>query len=174
MKNIVLTYGCIAGLIVSAWLMIALMIGMENLGGEMGMVYGFSAMIVGFAFIFVAVKRYREQHQENLNFGNAFKIGLYISLIASTLYVISWLIAYYFFVPDFAEVYANHVLEQLKQDGLSTAELAAKTAEMEKFKEMYKNPLIVILYTYLEILPVGLIMSLIAAFLLKRKPHPAQ
>ncbi len=168
MKNIVFTYGLIAGAIVSIWLVVALAIGMDNLGGDMGMVYGFSAMIIAFAFIFIAIKKYREQHDDLITFPKGFMIGLYISLVASTIYVVTWLISYYYFVPDFTEVYTSHVLEQLKHDGASAAELAKKTAEMEQFKEMYKNPLVVILYTYIEILPVGLLISLISAAILKR------
>jgi phage shock protein PspC (stress-responsive transcriptional regulator) len=39
---------------------------------------------------------------------------------------------------------------------------------------MYKNPVYVVLMTFLEVLPVGILISLIAAFVLKRKPKPSQ
>jgi hypothetical protein len=42
-------------------------------------------------------------------------------------------------------------------------------AEMAGYKEMYKNPLFLILLTYAEIFPVGLLVSVISAFILKQK-----
>ncbi|HEX8563358.1 MAG TPA: DUF4199 domain-containing protein [Flavobacterium sp.] len=168
MKKLVLTYGLIAGAIVSAWLFVGVAIGTENMI-ENGMFFGYTAMLIAFAFIFVAVKNFRNQNQGHVSFGKAFKIGLYVTLIASTMYVLAWLIDYYFFVPDFMEVYSTHVLDKMKADGASATEIAAKTAEMASFSEMYKNPLMVILFTYFEILPVGLIVSLITAVFLSKR-----
>ena len=168
MKKLVLTYGLIAGFIVIAWLLIGVAMGTENML-ENGMFFGYTAMLIAFAFIFVAVKNYRNQHQGQITFGKAFKIGLYITLIASTMYVLAWLIDYYFFVPDFMEKYASHVLEQMRTSGATASEISAKTAEMASFSEMYKNPLMVILFTYFEILPVGIVVSLITAAFLRTR-----
>ncbi|HEX8268311.1 MAG TPA: DUF4199 domain-containing protein [Flavobacterium sp.] len=169
MKKTVLTYGLIAGAIVSAWLMIAMQIGHENMDGDMGMFYGYTAMLVAFAFIFVAVKSDRKENGEIISFGKAFRIGLYITLIASTLYVLAWLVTYYFFIPDFMDKYVASAIEQLRANGASAAEIANERAEMSQYIEWYKNPLFVVLLTYMEILPVGLVLSVIAAAILKRK-----
>ena len=85
------------------------------------------------------------------------------------MYVISWLIDYYYFIPDFADKYAAHAIEKLKADGASQAEIIRQSAAMESFKTMYKNPLINILLTYSEVIPVGLVVSLISALILKKK-----
>ena len=75
------------------------------------------------------------------------------------------------FIPDFMDKYTTQVLNQAKSSGASQLELEKKATEMATFKEMYKNPLMVILITYAEILPIGLIVTLTSALLLKRKTN---
>jgi hypothetical protein len=169
MKKTVLVYGIIAGLIVAG--MMAFSTGYYCTKGDFdgGMIYGYSAMIIAFSMIFVGVKSFRDKQEGGvIGFGKAFKIGFFISLIASTIYVISWLINYYCFIPDFMDKYAVAVISKAKASGISANELANKTADMAKMKEWYKNPLFVILMTYIEILPVALVVSVISALILKR------
>lgn len=80
-----------------------------------------------------------------------------------------WLFYYYLFVPDFIDVYTNYVLTTCAPE-----DLQAKTDQMADFKEMYKNPLFVILITYSEVLPIGLVVALVSALLLKRKQRDAR
>jgi hypothetical protein len=173
MKKIVLVYGIIAGLIVTA--MMAFSTGYFCAKGDFegGMIYGYSSMILAFSMIFVGIKSFRDKHNGGIiSFGKAFKVGLFISLIASTIYVVGWLINYYFFIPDFMDKYAVAMIEKAKASGISANELAKQTSDMAQMKEWYKNPLFVILMTYVEILPVALLVTLIASFILKRKAKP--
>jgi len=174
MKKLVFVYGIIAGLIVTA--MMAFSTGYFCTKGDFegGMIYGYASMILAFSMIFVGIRSFRNNHNEGIiSFGKAFKIGLYISLISSTIYVVGWLINYYFFIPDFMDKYAAAMIAKAKASGMDAAELAKQTAQMAQMKEWYKNPLFIILMTYVEILPVALLISLIAALILKRKQKPA-
>lgn len=176
MKKLVLVYGIIAGLIVTGMMAFSTSYYCSKGDFEGGMIYGYSAMLLSFSMIFVGVKSFRDKHESGvIGFGKAFKIGLFISLIASTIYVIGWLINYYCFIPDFMDKYAVAMINKAKTSGISAAELAKKTADMAQMKEWYKNPLVVILMTYAEILPVALVVSLISAWILKRAtPKQAQ
>jgi Protein of unknown function (DUF4199) len=170
MKKVVLVYGIIAGLIVTG--MMAFSTGYFCAKGDFegGMIYGYSSMIIAFSIIFVGIKSFRDKYNGGvINFGKAFKVGLFISLIASTIYVIGWLINYYCFMPDFMDKYAAVMIAKAKASGISTTELAKQAASMEQMKEWYKNPFFVILMTYVEILPVALVVTLIASLILKRK-----
>ena len=174
MKKLVFVYGIIAGLIVTA--MMAFSTGYFCTKGDFegGMIYGYASMILAFSMIFVGIRSFRNNHNEGIiSFGKAFKIGLYISLISSTIYVVGWLINYYFFIPDFMDKYAAAMIAKAKASGMDAAELAKQTAQMAQMKEWYKNPLFIILMTYVEILPVALLISLIAALILKRNQKPA-
>ena len=171
MKRNIWIFGSIAGAILVAFLIYATATCYANPEKfESNDVVGYIGFILIFSLIFVGVKNYRDKYSNGLvSFGRAFKIGAFIALIASSMYTLAWIIDYYLFIPDFLDQYTKHVLWDAKQDGATAAELAKKTEEMADFKEMYKNPLLVVIITYMEVLPIGLIVALIAALILKKK-----
>jgi hypothetical protein len=172
MKKTILTYGLIGGFIVSVIMVISFRIYANNPDQEPGMLVGYASMIAAFSMIFVGIKNYRDKFLDGyITFGKAFKMGLWIALIASTMYVVTWLIYYYFFIPDFMEKYSQMMINNLTKEGASAVKIAAKTQEMKMYAEMYKNPLFVVLLTYSEVFPVGLVIALITAAILKRKPN---
>jgi hypothetical protein len=77
-------------------------------------------------------------------------------------------VIYFKFMPNFAEKYATQQIEKAKAAGASAPQLAEQTKSMEKFKEMYSNPLVNIALTFLEPLPVGLLFTLASAAALRR------
>lgn len=173
MKKNVIIFGLISGLIITAMMIGSTVACYRNENFEGNMVIGYAAMIVAFSFIFIGVKNFRDKYNGGLiTFGKAFRVGLYITLIASTMYLLVWLIEYYFFIPDFMDKYTAHVLRQAEAGGATQGEIDQKAAQMASYKEMYKNPLFVVIFTYLEVLPIGLLISLISALLLKRRPKP--
>lgn len=173
MKKIVIVCGLIAGLIVTAMLVTTMIMSKASGKIEGSMLLGYATMILAFSLIFVGIKNYRDKYNQGIiRFGKAFRIGLYITLIASTIYVIAWLITYFFFIPEFGEKYTAQMLGELRAGGASQQELDSKAKEMAQFNQWYKNPLFNALITYTEILPVGLIISLISALVLKRKTKP--
>ena len=170
MKKIVLVCGGIAGLIVSAMGVISTAVFCTSGDFEKGMVYGYTSMIIAFSLVFVGIKSFRDKYLGGaVSFAKAFKVGLLITLVASTFYVISWLINFHFFMPDFYDTYFARMIDQLKASGASAATIAEKTADMTKMKEWSKNEFFIIVMTYMEILPVGLLVTLIAALILYRK-----
>lgn len=170
MKKTVIVYGLIAGLVIASLMIVLTSIYCARGEFDNGMIYGYAAMIAAFSMIFVGTKNYRDKFNGGtISFGKAFKIGLFITLIASTIYVIAWQIDYRFFIPDFMDKYSAYMVEKLRASGASQTEISKQTLEMAQMAEMYKNPLFSILLTYAEIVPVGLIVSLISALILKRK-----
>jgi hypothetical protein len=91
-----------------------------------------------------------------------------VTLVASLLYAIGWEVYYNFFGSNFMEKYTAHYISKLEKGGASVSELEAARLEMQAGAEMYKNPLIRFAMTLMEIAPVGFVISLICAALLKR------
>lgn len=164
MNKIILKNGLFGSIIVSALLVFVTMYMRANPEKEVSMLIGFTVMTLAFFFLFWGIKQQREANNGLISFGKAFMTGFWISLIISTIYVLVWLIILYNFFPNFAEHYTNMAIQKASPD-----EVAKVTEEMNSFKEMYKNPIMVILFTYIEILPLGIVISFISALILKKK-----
>lgn len=174
MKKNIIIYGLIAGIVVSIPMLFTVNSTSHregNIDYDRSLVIGYASMLIAFSLVFVGIRNYRNKFNEGvISFGKAFKIGIMIVLIASTIYVAAWLIDSSFFIPDFAEKYSAHMLDRLKASGASQMEIDRKTKEMADFVRMYKNPFFNAMMTYVEILPVGLVVTLISSLILKRKP----
>jgi hypothetical protein len=169
MKKIVLTFGLLAGAVMSILMVIA-MINQDAIGFDRGVIVGYTSMVLAFLMVFFGVRSYRDNVAGgHVTFGRAFQVGLLITLVATACYVVAWQIVYYGFMPDFLDKYAAYAMEQARQSGASEAELAAQAKEMAEFGEMYKNPLVNIAFTAIEPLPVGLIFTLVTAVVFGRK-----
>jgi hypothetical protein len=170
MKKNIIICGLIAGLIVTAFMLaaVAKVFPIQSYAGQL--LLGYSSMLVAFSLIFVAVKSNREKYGNGaITFGKAFKIGLIITAIASTIYMLAWLIDFYYFIPDYFKTYSAHELASLKASGASAAKIQVKMASIQASIKLYRNPFYNAMMAYIEILPVGLIVSILAALILKRK-----
>lgn len=172
MRKTVLTFGLIAGAILSAMMLVTLPF-IDQIGFDKGMVIGYTGMVLAFLLVYFGVRSYRDNVLGGqIGFGRAFIVGLAITLVASACYVATWQLIYYKITPDFAEKYTAYVVEQAKKSGASDEKIAAQTKEIREMMEIYKNPLANVAITFLEPLPVGLIFTLVSAGLLRRKRNP--
>ena len=173
MKKNSIIYGLIAGIVVSISMLFSINY-ISHVDGKVdyntSLLIGYASMLIAFSLVYVGIRNYRNKYNAGvISFGKAFKIGIMIVLIASTIYVAAWLIDYFFFIPDFMEKFSAQELDKLKSSGASQIEIDKETKEMANFTKMYKNPFFNAMMTYVEILPVGLIVTLISSLILKRK-----
>ena len=168
MKNIILRNGILGGIAVSLVMAGMTMYMKNNPANDPSEIVGFASIILAFSFLFLGLKQQREAQDGKITFGKAFLTGLKIALLISTIYVLVWLIIYYNFFPNFMEQYSDMVLNKMKNTA-TPEEIASKTEEMKMMKDWYKNPVFIILLTYAEILPLGIIFSLIGGLSFKKK-----
>jgi Protein of unknown function (DUF4199) len=165
----VLFYGLLAGVIVGVPLF-GLTVAME---GEpplpYGVALGYATMLIALSVVFVAIKQHRDRDLGGvIRFWPAFALGLGISAIAGICYVFAWEAALSVTGLDFAADYAKSLIEQQRAQGVTGEALAKYIADMEKFKAQYANPLYRLPMTFLEIFPVGVLVSAISAALLRK------
>ncbi len=172
-KKILLKYGLIGGaILVLSWFLFSplWMSDPENMDFDLGELVGYASMIIALSTVFFGVKAYRDKQRNGfISFKDAFLNGLLIVLIASIIYVVGWMIYYPNFMPDFPSQYMNHEEAKMVAEGLSREVVDQKMEEMKVFMDMYDNPFIMAGMTFLEIFPVGLVIALISALILKRK-----
>jgi hypothetical protein len=166
MKKIVLTFGSIAGLILSVMMLVTTPF-MDRIGFDRGEVIGYTTMVVAFLLIFFGVRAYRDRVAGgSISFGRAFTVGMLIAVVASVFYVATWQLIYYKLAPDFVTKYQAHMIEKARAEGESQAKIDEKIADAQKFARMYQNPLINAAITFVEPLPVALVIALISAGIL--------
>src|SRR5829696_7360712 len=159
MNQVIWKYGLFAGAILAALMFLTIPF-VEKIG-DMGIVLGYTTMLIGFIMIFLGVRAYRDgEGGGKVSFGRAFVIGLAITVIGSLCYVGAWEVMSRKYMPDFAEKYAARIMAKARAEGKPEAELAATKKELDEFATSYKNPWYRMPLTLLEPLPVGLILSL--------------
>lgn len=169
MKKIMLTFGLIIGALLCAnlFFMTYVIYSMPELEPQDAL--GFLFYFLVFALVFFGIRNYRNKELAGaITFGKAFKVGALISLMGSSIYVVVWLVFYYLFVPDFFEAFSDYFLRHCAQD-----ELESKKAQLDFMRIFYQNPFGVVFMTYLEVLPYGLIVSLVSALALRKNATPS-
>ena len=173
MRRTVLTYGLIAGAIMSLEMIVGLPF-IEEVG-SLGLVIGYATMVVAFLMVYFGIRSYRDRVAGGtIGFGRAFGVGILITLIACLCYVATWEVIFYKFTPDFFDKYAARVVARTQASGATAEQVEAKRRELAIQGEEYKKPLVNIAYTFIEPFPVGLVFALVCAGILrKRRPRDA-
>lgn len=171
MKKIILTFGLISGAICIS-MMILQVVFMDRIGSHHGYILGYTTIVLSLLLVFFGVRSYRDNVAKGqITFGKAFLVGLAITLISCLIYVATWEVVYFNFMPDFMDKYADSMIQKVQASGKSAAEIQAKVEELNRMKVQYKNPFYNMAITFMEPFPVGLVITLIsAAFLRKRVP----
>lgn len=171
MKKTILTFGLISGAI-SSLMMIATVPFADRLGHSY--LLGYTTIVLSMLLVFFGVRSYRDNAGKGqITFGKAFLVGLAITVISCLFYVATWEVIYFNFMPDFMDKYGAQVIQKMQAAGATAAAIQQKSAEIDKLKVMYKNPLFNMAMTFIEPFPVGLVITLLTAAILRKKA-PAQ
>jgi polyferredoxin len=145
-----LIYGLLSGCVIAA-----VIVSTTTMGRETAIFhtlwFGYLVMFVAMTFVFVGVRRYRDVEKGGvIRFLPALGMGLAIAVVATLAYVLIWEIylaaTHYAFIDEYFK-------------GNSPAVVT--------MRETYRVPLYRAGYTVLEILPVGLVVALVSAGLLR-------
>jgi Na+/glutamate symporter len=165
MTRIVLVFGLISGLIISGMFVLTIPF-QDGISFERGAIIGYASMLAASLLIYFGIRSYRDNVGDGaVRFGRAFAVGILIVVVSNILYVATWEFVYPRYMPDFYQKYEAAAIRKAEAGGANPE----KVAEIRKSIEMYKNPVMNVLITFMEPLPVGLLVTLISAWVLSRR-----
>jgi len=172
LKKTILTFGLISG-VLSSVMMCATVPFLRDLEhGQKGLVIGYTTIVLAFLLVFFGIRSYRDNLAGGtITFGRAFGIGIGITLISCVFYVVTWEILYFNFLHGFMDTYFAHQIQKVQSTPGTPEAIQAKVASIRHGQQLYENPFVNALYTFVEPFPVGLFITLISAVTLRRKPQ---
>jgi hypothetical protein len=171
MKKIIITYGVISGLITGGLMLVTMPLFVSGaVSIDHGLWIGYTGMVIALSLVFFGIKSFRDNYAGgHITFGRGFLIGLGITLIASVFYVIAWEITFARSGEWFMQQWSDGELNKVKANGATESQIQEAKQKWEEFSQLYQNPLIRFGMTMMEIFPVGIVISLLSATLLRKK-----
>ena len=172
MKKTILTFGLISG-VISSVLMFGTMRFLSDMNhGQKALIIGYTTIVLSFLLVFFGIRSYRDNLSNGaITFGRAFTIGIGITLISCLFYVVTWEIIYFNFLHGFMDSYFAHQIQKIQSSPGTPEAIQAKVAAIRHSQQLYENPFVNALYTFIEPFPVGLVITLISAAILRKKPQ---
>ena len=170
MKKIVITYGIIAGLITGGLMLATMPLFVKGtVEIDHGLWIGYTGIVIALSLVFFGIKSFRDNYAGGkITFGKGFLIGLGITFVASLFYVAAWEITFARSGEWFMQQWSTGELNKLKSSGATEAELQTAIQKWDEFVLLYQNPLVRFGMTLMEIFPVGILISLLSAALLRK------
>lgn len=169
MKKTVLTFGLISGAVSSSMLLLSLPL-IDRIGFDKGMILGYTTIVMSFMLVFFGIRSYREQSADGtLTFNRGFQVGILITLISCACYVATWELVYFKLKPGFTDQYMAYALDQVRKSGASPEVVAKTEREIREFRVQYDKLWVNAAYTFMEPFPVGLVVTVISAAVLRKK-----
>ena len=168
MKKTVWTFGLISAAVMALFMCATLPF--VNSLGDHSYIVGYTGIIAGFLLVYFGIRSYRDNVLGgSIGFGRALSVGLLIATIGSVGYVATWEVLYFKFMPDFYSKYGQLAVDHARNSGASQADVEKTQAAMNAMTESAKSPVWVAATTFIEPFPVGFLIALISAGILRRK-----
>ncbi len=172
MKKTILTFGLISGILASVLMLATIPFFKYLEHGNRGLILGYTSIVLVALLVYFGIRSYRDNLAGGvITFGRGFTIGLGITLISCAIYVITWEIVFFNFMSHSMDGYFAHMIQKAQSSPGTAEAIQAKVAAIRHSQQMYQNPFVNALYTFIEPFPVDLFITLVSAAILRRKPQ---
>jgi hypothetical protein len=168
-KKTIITFGLISG-VISSVLMICFIPFYNRIGNNVSLILGYTSIVLSFLLVYFGIRSYRDNVGDgHITFAKGFGIGICITLISCVFYVGTWEVLSRTVFQDFMDKYSAAMVAKAQASGATAQVVQAKIAEIQHMKEMYAHPVYRMLMTFIEPFPIGLLITLISAAVLRKK-----
>jgi len=168
MKNTVLAFGLLSGALAVA-MMLATLPFIRSMELGTSDLIGYSSIAISALVLFFGIRSHRERAGGQLTFGRGLGVGILITLISSACYMAAFQVVYFKAMPDFGEKFSACMVERARAGGATEREIDETAATAAALKRLYDRPATNAALTFATTFPVGLVMSVFAAAVLRRK-----
>lgn len=174
MKKVVITFGTIAGALSMIFTcVIATLCDKNMIDFSKAELVGYASMIIALSMIFFGIKSYRDNYNNGkITFRKAVQVGILITVIGSVGYIIGGEVYTAInpgFAPKVMEKYKEFETAKMTQRGATQAEIDTAVQQMTDMIKMMENPFLRVVIYLVEIFPVGVIITLLSAALLRKR-----
>jgi small-conductance mechanosensitive channel len=174
MKRTILKFGLSSGAIITV-LMAATLPFQHKIGFDRALLVGYTTIVLAFLLVFFGIRSYRDNEgQGQITFARAFGVGISITLITCVCYVVTWEIIYFNFMHNFMDEYAAYMVHKAQSSGMSAAALQVQLESIRIAKQRYENIFYNSAMTFIEPFPVGFVITLVSAAVLRKAPAVRQ
>lgn len=167
MGRTILIWGLVGGIIVAVLMQLSLMI-VHDHTNPLAMWLGYLTMLIAASTIFIGIKQYRDQTGGGvISFVRGLAIGLGIALVASIIYAAAWELYLAVSGKDFIGEYNAAMIAKAEAEHASAETMARIREQAASFEALYANPATRFGLTMIEMLPVGIVVALVSATLLR-------
>jgi len=171
-KKTIITFGLISG-VISSLLMVCTIPFFHRIGFDTALILGYASIVLSFLLVYFGIRSYRDNVANGqITFGKAFGVGLCITLISCVFYVGTWEVLSHTVLRDFMDTYSADMISKAQASGGSAQAIQKQIDDIQKTKVMYANPVYNVLMTFIQPFPVGLLIALISAAVLRKKARP--
>jgi len=171
MKNTVLQYGTISGLVLAVLTLVSILIEKKYGFGTSPPALEYIGTILSFIPMYFGIREYRQTIGGGaITFLKALNVGIMIVVISGIFFAVSYLFLFYWLTPDLPEKYSAYLIEHIKASGKDLKDTILAKQQMAQFKELTKNPFVFGAFTFTEPLLPGIIITLACAAILRKNP----
>jgi hypothetical protein len=163
-------YGVLAGAFIALAMQISLQFYKDGTSYQYAELLGYLTILLGFVLVYIGIKKIRDQRYDGeINFKQAFMVGLKIALVASILYAVLWVVYITIEGNDFMDLYFQRAIEEINAGSESAEEKLRSLEKLARQKKVMMTTWAQAGMAFLEPFPVGVGVSAISAAILRKK-----